>query len=247
MLEMNHHTPAGWGIAPSLGPLPAYAVFMATAFIAGISLYFFNNRKQPKQHGDIGTIALAAFIGGMIGAKLPVILLNLHSQGFSPGAFLAGRTITGGLLGGILSVWWIKRRLGIQKRFGNALAPSIALGMAIGRIGCLLSGCCFGKPTTLPWGVDFGDHIMRHPTQLYEFSFCLVAFIVLQLRARRARPGRALSTFFMSYFSFRFFIEYIRPHPQWANLTTYQWICVTALAALLLKQGMQAKLPAETT
>jgi phosphatidylglycerol:prolipoprotein diacylglycerol transferase len=239
MLEVNHQVPDGWGLFPMIGPMPTYAVFMMAAFAAGIGLYFFNNRNQPKSHAEIGPIALAAFIGGLIGAKIPVILINLYYHGLSWNALLAGRTIAGGLLGGILSVWWIKRRLGIRKRFGNALAPSIALGMAIGRIGCFLSGCCFGKPMDLACGIDFGDHVLRYPTQLYEGAFCLIAFVVLQFRASRAAPGQALSAFFMSYFGFRFLIEFIRPHPQWLGLTTYQWICAAALISLAIKSRIK--------
>lgn len=241
MFEVSHQVPAGWGLFPFIGPVPTYSVFMVLAFVAGIGLYFYNNRSQPCAQGEVGPIALAAFFGGLIGAKLPVVLLNIYQHGFGVDALLTGRTIAGGLFGGMVTVWLVKRKLGIRKRFGNALVPSIALGMAIGRVGCLLSGCCFGIPTECAWGLDFGDHILRHPTQLYECVFCLVAFVVLQCRAQYAAPGRALSAFFMSYFVFRFCVEFIRPHPQWLGLTTYQWICLAAAGVLACKLAFSGR------
>lgn len=240
MLEISHQVPDGWGLYPLIGPFATYSVFMLLAFAAGIGLYFYNRRNESTPPGEVGPIALAAFFGGLIGAKLPVVLLNLHQVGFCLDAFFSGRTIVGGLFGGMIAVWLVKRKLGIRRRFGNALAPSIALGMAIGRMGCLLTGCCFGKPTGCASGIDFGDHILRHPTQIYEGVFCLIAFAILQRHARCAAPGRALSLYFLSYFAFRFCVEFIRPHPQWMGLTTYQWICLAAAAVLTAKLYMSA-------
>jgi len=126
-------------------------------------------------------------------------------------------------------VWWIKRRLNIQSRFGNILAPGVALGLATGRVGCFLSGCCHGTPTALTWGVDFGDGIPRHPTQLYEMVFCLAAFAVIQRRLPTAQPGSLMSGFLTAYFVFRFFEEFIRAGEVRFGLTPFQWICLAGL------------------
>lgn len=221
-------------IGASHNIIPAYAIAMICAFAAGLAVYRYNMRGMQKQSGHLFPILLAAFFGGVIGAKLPIILLNLRF-GLSWQTILAGRTIVGGLVGGTLGVLLIKKKLGIRARYGNFLAPSIALGMAIGRIGCLLSGCCYGTPTDLPWGIDFGDGIARHPTQLYEMIFCFIAFILLQRARKTAPPGSLLTRFFLAYFSFRFFEEFIRPYSVVAGLTPFQWICITGILILTAK------------
>lgn len=214
--------------------IPAYAIAMLLAFAAGFAVYRYNTRGMEKQPGNLFPILLAAFFGGVIGAKLPIILMNLRF-GLSWQAILAGRTIVGGLVGGTLGVLLIKKKLGIRARYGNLLAPPIALGMAIGRIGCLLSGCCYGTPTTLPWGIDFGDGIARHPTQLYEMLFCLIAFVLLQRIHKTAPPGSLLTRFFLAYFIFRFLEEFIRPYTVIAGLTSFQWICIAGIFILTVK------------
>ncbi|MBN2161321.1 MAG: prolipoprotein diacylglyceryl transferase [Pontiellaceae bacterium] len=239
MMELTHQAPDGWGFCPD--GFPAYPLFMLLAIAAGAGLFMIEIRKRDQPSGPLFPIALAALIGGVIGAKLPILLLNLR-HGVSWETLLAGRTIVGGLVGGTLAVLFIKKRLGIQGRYGNRLAAPIALGMAIGRIGCLLSGCCFGKPTNLPWGIDFGDGIARHPTQLYEMLFCFGALTILLLRRKTAAPGSLLTGYFMAYFVFRFLEEFLRTHPIQAGLTTFQWICIAGMLTLLAKNKlMQSK------
>lgn len=214
--------------------IPAYALAMILAFAAGIAVYHYNTQGMEKQSGNLFPILLAAFFGGIIGAKLPIILMNLR-HGLSWQTILAGRTIVGGLVGGTIGVLLIKKKLGIRGRYGNLLAPSIALGMGIGRIGCFFSGCCFGKPTNLPWGVECADGISRHPTQLYEMLFCLAAFVVLQRAWKTAPPGTLLTRFFLAYFAFRFLEEFIRPHEIIAGLTPFQWISIAGILILTAK------------
>ena len=232
MMEISHSVPEGWGLCPSW--LPIYPLCMVLAFAAGFGIYRYNTRGCERNSEHLFPILLAAFFGGLIGAKLPVILMNLR-HGISWETLLAGRTIVGGLVGGTLGVLFVKRRLGIRERYGNLLAPPIALGMAVGRIGCLLHGCCFGNPTTLPWGIDFGDGIARHPAQAYEMLFCLVAFGLLQRARNNAPPGSLLTRFFLAYFVFRFLEEFLRPHPIYFGLTPFQWICMAGSLILLAK------------
>ena len=220
--------------------IPAYAIAMILAFVAGFAVYRCNTRGMEKNSEHLFPIILAAFFGGIIGAKLPVILMNLRF-GLNWQTILAGRTIVGGLVGGTLGVLLIKKKLGIRARYGNLLAPPIALGMAVGRVGCLLSGCCFGTPTALPWGIDFGDGIARHPTQLYEMIFCLIAFVLLQRARKTAPPGSLLTRFFLAYFIFRFFEEFIRPFAPIAGLTTFQWICLAGILILTAKTSWMKK------
>jgi phosphatidylglycerol:prolipoprotein diacylglycerol transferase len=113
-------------------------------------------------------------------------------------------------------------------------APAIALGVAIGRIGCFLRGCCFGKETSLPGGVDFGDGILRHPTQLWEsiFMFLLFGFLMWK-RTKNPKPGELFRILGISYFGFRFLIEFIRVEKiAFFGLTWFQIICLLALIYL---------------
>lgn len=238
MMELSHSA-----LCPTV--IPAYAIAMILAFAAGFAVYRYNTKDVTDKSGHLLPIILAAFFGGVIGAKIPIILLNLR-HGLSWQAILAGRTIVGGLVGGTLGVLLIKKKLGIHARYGNLLAPPIALGMAIGRIGCLLSGCCYGTPTHLPWGIDFGDGIARHPTQLYEMFFCLAAFVLLQRARKAAPPGSLLTRFFLAYFIFRFLEEFIRPYSIIAGLTSFQWICIAGILILTAKtiwMKKQEKMP----
>lgn len=242
MLDKIHAT-ANWGLLPVLhiGPLPVttYAVAMVLAFVAAFLLFRWNAQHAGVCPGQPLPVLLAALVGGILGAKIPIWLMQipswLHGQ-FYWDTFCSGRTIVGGLLGGFIAVWIVKRVLGIQTRYGNLLAPSIALGMAIGRLGCLLTGCCFGTPTALPWGINFGDGVARHPTQIYEIIFLLPAFVMLQLRLPRAAPGKLLTGFCATYFVLRFVEEFIRPTPPVAGLSEFQWICLVSLALLGVKE-----------
>lgn len=235
MMELSHIVPEGWGLVPLT--IPIYAICMLLAFAAAFAVYRYNARGGEPPSGHLFPIVLAAFFGGLIGAKLPVVLMNLRF-GFDWHTLLAGRTIAGGLVGGMLGVLLIKKKLGIRGRHGNALAAPIALGMAVGRMGCLLSGCCFGKPTALPWGINFGDGIARHPTQAYELLFWLGAFILLQRARRTAPPGQLLTHLFAAYFVFRFFEEFLRPNPVLLGPSVFQWICIAGILILFAKSKL---------
>lgn len=235
MIELTHSAPQGWGLVPQT--IPIYTICLLLAFATAFAVYRYNARGMEKQSDQLFPIVLAAYFGGLLGAKLPAVLMNLR-YGFDWNALLAGRTIAGGLVGGAIGVLLVKWKLGIRSRHGNQLAAPIALGMAVGRVGCLLSGCCFGKPTTLPWGIDFGDGIARHPTQIYELLFCIGAFILLQRGRQSAPPGRLLTYFFAGYFVFRFFVEFLRPHPVLFGPTIFQWICILGILTLFIKDKL---------
>ena len=244
-MEISHIQPEGWGLCPviPLGPVPVstYAVFMLLAFAAGIAVYRRNAARTGARTGQVFPVVLAAVFGGVFGAKIPVWALTVALVPPSEWRLehlLVGRTIAGGFVGGMLAVWWVKRRLGLRARFGNVLAPAVALGMAVGRVGCLLSGCCHGRPTALPWGVDFGDGVPRHPTQVYEIIFCLAAFLLMQRRLETARPGALMTGFLAAYFVFRFAEEFLRPQDIAWGLTVFQWICLAGLLLLVLRERL---------
>lgn len=148
--------------------------------------------------------------------------------------FSTNKTLTTGLVGAYLGVELAKFGLGIRARTGDSFAIPLALALAIGRWGCFCNGCCFGQATSLPWGVDFGDGILRHPTQIYESIFHLVMGIVLiMITWRGGLPDQRLKLYLITYCAYRFLTEWIRPEPAGTGgLTFYQW--VVALFALAL-------------
>jgi phosphatidylglycerol:prolipoprotein diacylglycerol transferase len=210
---------------------------MMLALVSGLGFYIFRTRRRGYFDDQILYIAAAAIIGGTLGAKLPGWILHLNLIAATPGElYYSSKTIVGGLLGGTLAVMGIKRLLSIRRRLGNEIAPAAALAMAIGRIGCLLNGCCYGRPTGLPWGIDFGDHIARHPTQLYEALFDMaLLFLLLRLERHITRPGLLFGLLLISYFVGRFFIEFIRVEPViWVGLTAFQ---LASLAGIIFALG----------
>jgi phosphatidylglycerol:prolipoprotein diacylglycerol transferase len=230
MIPDFHVVPAGWGIRPVLftlagHPVASYSVFVTVGLIAAVLLYYFNVRNKTVGNNGL-YIALAAAIGGIIGSKLPIWVANVGAILANPGRIdllLSGRTIVGGLIGGALGVYLTKKRLHITARLGNYLVPSLCIGIFFGRIGCFLAGCCYGVATSLPWGVDFGDGVLRHPTQLYEALFVLGLFVYAQVMKDRYEPGRLFRVFMITYFVWRFLIEFIRVNPVWVmGLTYYQ-------------------------
>jgi phosphatidylglycerol---prolipoprotein diacylglyceryl transferase len=248
MIPDTHVVPSGWGIRPvlfTLGRLEvtSYAFFVALGVVVAIGLYAYNVRGKAVDNNGLA-IAVSALVGGIIGAKVPIWIANLPQLIAHPNAgdLLSGRTIVGGIIGGVLAVWAVKRRLGIKQRLGNYLVPSLCLGIAIGRLGCFFTGCCYGKETGAGWGVDFGDHLLRHPTQLYEVAFALLLFAIAQATLARWEPGLLFRAFMIAYFSWRFLIEFVRVDPvAGLGLTYYQ----IASAGIVL--AYVAKLYAEST
>ncbi|HEX9107235.1 MAG TPA: prolipoprotein diacylglyceryl transferase family protein [Longimicrobiales bacterium] len=251
MPELPGHL-AGWGILPVLGhlgpvPIYSYETLVLLALLAAAALLWWDTRAQAQsRRGELLVLAVAALVGGAAGAKL--LEWALHPSLFAAagwGALVSGRTVLGGLLGGWLAVAIAKRRMGISGRRGNLLAAPIALGLLVGRIGCFLNGCCHGTATGLPWGVDFGDGIRRHPTQLYEAAFALAALVVLRLPwRRRARPGRLFGLLMVAYLAFRFAEEFVRAgeHPL-LGFSPYQVLALAGLIWFLARELRPAPVP----
>jgi phosphatidylglycerol:prolipoprotein diacylglycerol transferase len=223
-----------------LGPLRLHPhfVFEALAYLVGYRVYL----KQRKRSGDhLSTrdrtwIVAAAICGAAIGSKLlywlgdPALTVRRWSDVFY---LMAGKTIVGGLIGGLIAVEAIKRRLGIVRRTGDLFAIPLCIGIAIGRVGCFLSGLSddtYGIATGLPWGIDFGDGIRRHPVQLYEIVWLGVLAIGLAWLARKPhREGDLFKGFMLGYFGFRLAIDFLKPGIAFGGLTSIQWACVMML------------------
>ncbi len=189
-------------------------------------------------------IVACAVAGAAFGARAlfwfedpQLTLQNLHNPAYS----LGGKTIVGALIGGWVAVEAAKRCIGIHESTGDLFAIPLALGIAIGRIGCFLTGLSdntYGLPTSLPWGIDFGDGVRRHPTQLYEciFLLALVPFLYRVMQRvssptkSRLRPGDSFRIFMVAYLGFRLLCDAIKPYPHIAlGLCSIQWACLFGL------------------
>lgn len=222
--------------------VPSYEFFVLLGIITGALIYY-NEAKKAKQANEFTfLIAIGAFAGSTLGAKVLELIINadrIRSANDFILFLFSGRTVIGGLIGGTLGVWLTKKVMRLKAKRGNLFAPAIAAGIAIGRIGCFLNGCCYGKPSTLPWAVDFGDGITRHPTQLYESVFMLFMFFALKFGFDREKtqPGYIFKILMIAYFLFRFLIEFIRTERiAWIGLTWFQIISFFVLIYLFVSE-----------
>ncbi|MGI8958683.1 MAG: prolipoprotein diacylglyceryl transferase [Bryobacteraceae bacterium] len=213
-------------------------VFESIAYVVAFRLYLW----QRREHGDFlstqtrWTIIVAAIAGAAVGSKLlywfedPVRTLH-EWKNFR--YLLGGKTIVGALLGGIIAVECAKWHAGITRRTGDLFAVPIALGIAIGRLGCFLAGIkddTYGLPTTLPWGVDLGDGIHRHPVQLYEIvAMGALIFLLRHIRPPRFEEGDRFRVFVIAYCTWRVFIDFLKPGVFLGGFTILQWACIAAL------------------
>jgi phosphatidylglycerol:prolipoprotein diacylglycerol transferase len=181
-------------------------------------------------------IGLGGFCGAMIGAKLPFALSDWSGLASGTTWLADGKTILCGIVGGYFGVEVAKWTLDIRVKTGDTFAVPVAAGVAIGRVACYIGGCCFGMPTSLPWGMQFaraGDMLARHPTQLYEAAFHLTtAAMLLAFQRRGLFRGQLVKLYILAYLAYRFATEFIRPEPKLLlGLTGYQWAAL-ALAPL---------------
>jgi prolipoprotein diacylglyceryltransferase len=147
---------------------------------------------------------------------------------------LAGKTIVGGLLGGLIAVEAVKLWVGERTSTGDLYVFPLIVGIAVGRVGCLLTGLAddtHGVVTALPWGIDFGDGVPRHPTQLYEIAFLMLLAGMLALRRRRPlEPGGLFKLFMAGYLGWRLLIDLLKPaHFTLLGLTPIQLACLAGL------------------
>lgn len=219
-----------------------HPVFEALGYSLGFQLFLALRRRwgEVLSVGQRPVLVLAAVAGALVGSKVLAWLVDpatLWANRLDWRAWLEGKTIVGGLLGGHLAVEWAKRALGVRRSTGDLYALPLAVGIAVGRIGCFLTGLAdrtYGTPTALPWGVDFGDGIPRHPTQLYELLFLAGLAAALWLRMRRPWPeGHLFRLFMASYLGWRLLVGFIQPGATFLGLAAIQWACVAGLAYYL--------------
>jgi prolipoprotein diacylglyceryltransferase len=204
--------------------LPAHLVFESLAYLLGFRLFLILRRRSS--HGALpfeqtAWLLVGAVFGAFFGSKLLAWAEHPHhywSHRHEIAAWMGGKTIVGGLLGGWAGVEIAKAVLRIRSRTGDLYALPLLVGIAVGRVGCFLTGLpdqTHGVATSLPWGVDFGDGIPRHPTQLYEIAFAIVmALVILRIRRLALPAGSLFRIFLGGYLLFRFAVEWIKPSPK---------------------------------
>jgi phosphatidylglycerol---prolipoprotein diacylglyceryl transferase len=216
----------------AIGPwrLHPHTVFELLAYASGVTLYLALRRRRGDTISDAHrwSMLTATIVGAAIGSRLLAWFESPAADGVIE-AF-GGKTIVGGLLGGWIGTELEKLRRGIRQSTGDLYVCPLVVGIAIGRIGCFLSGLpdrTYGTATTLPWAVDFGDGVTRHPTALYESLFVLVLGAALSRLESRLAPGRLFRMFMFAYLAFRVAVDAIKPGlPVALGLTALQWACV---------------------
>jgi prolipoprotein diacylglyceryltransferase len=219
--------------------LPPHLVFETLAYAVAFRLYLYERRQRGDGLEDTNRwwVIAAAAIGAVAGSRMLYWLEDpqLTLQQWKNFSFLTGgKTIVGALIGGLFAVEWAKRRLGITSRTGDLFALPLCAGIAIGRIGCFLTGVedhTAGTPSALPWAVNFGDGVFRHPSQLYELAFALLLLVFLWWRTSRPHhDGDIFRMFMVAYFAFRLIGDFLKPDVRIiAGLSSIQCVCVLML------------------
>jgi prolipoprotein diacylglyceryltransferase len=214
-----------------------HLIFESAAYMIGFALYGTLRRQQGDVLPDTvrSSIIVATILGALAGSKLLFLLEDpfLTARSWTQLSYLlGGKTIVGGLLGGTIAVECTKARLGVTSRTGDLFTLPLIIGMAIGRIGCFAAGLddhTYGSATSLPWGIDLGDGIPRHPVQLYEIGFLLLLAAALHQRRAALPEGGQFRAFLMLYLAWRFIIDFLKPGVSLGGLTSIQWACALAL------------------
>ena len=221
---------------------------IALAFLAGLWTATLRARREKIPGEKIADVTLWLMIGGVVGARVAYVTTywreEFADQPFSEIFMIqhGGLVYYGGLIGAIVAgaiyIRW--KKLPFWKT-ADIIAPSIALGSVFGRTGCLLNGCCYGRPTNLPWGIRFpADHptdgVPVHPTEIYDGLLNLGLYFFLAWLFRRKKfDGQIFATYLLCYAVTRSFVEYFRGdysdlHYHF-GLTPAQWISVPIFAA----------------
>jgi phosphatidylglycerol:prolipoprotein diacylglycerol transferase len=212
-----------------LGPLPlhTYGVLMAAAFLLALWVVARQARRDGLDSQRTGDLAIYALIGGLVGARVMLLITEWRYFRDQPAELssllTSGGVFYGGFLGALpVAIWYMRRHALPAWRTADVLAPAVALGQAVGRLGCFAAGCCFGLPAQVPWAVTFTSleaqrnvgtplDVALHPSQLYESAACLVIFAALLWLARRKGfHGQVVLAYVTLYATARYGIEMFR-------------------------------------
>ena len=211
----------------------SYNLFFIMGIYVGIIVFYFEVKRKKWDIENLMFAMSGCFIGSMIGALFfNTILFGADDSLKKIFEFdVLGMSVLGGFLGGFIGVELFKKIIGHKESTGDAFAIAIPIGHSIGRIGCLLAGCCYGSHTTLPWGIQYPENsfpyllhkhgnlipdnaiasLAVHPIPVYEIIFNILLFIVMfKIRDNFKTNGALFRFYILSYCSFRFFEEFLR-------------------------------------
>lgn len=210
----------------------SYGVLIAAAYLVGLQVAVVRGRSRGLSPERLMGLGIAIFVGAIVGAKLLLFVVEFDYFTSAPANLWmlvrsAGVFYGGFVLAVVVAFWYMWRHSMPVWTTCDAFAPGIAVGQAVGRMGCLLAGCCYGRPTDVPWGITFTDPfaaansgtplgVSLHPTQPYEALAALAILGVLLLVERRGTPfpGFTFLTYLLSYGTARFVIEIYRGDPR---------------------------------
>ena len=253
----------------TIGPVTihTYGLFVALGFFAGLLI----TRRLGSSIGisrdqvmDMGFIIILA---AMVGSRLLYILMNTSYYTRNPldmfKIWQGGLVFSGGVLAVVLTMVWYTKRHGLSLgKIADLWTPAVAIGEAIGRIGCLMAGCCYGKPTDMIWGITFTNphclanplHVPLHPTQIYTSLGGLVIFVtVMLLYSKKKFEGQVFLWFLILHSTARLAIERFRGDDRGALLSSgmsmTQFVAVlilfTAVGVLIVVKSKQKAVPKE--
>jgi phosphatidylglycerol---prolipoprotein diacylglyceryl transferase len=253
-----------------LGPITihTYGLMLALAFICAIWIASRNAKKQGIEPDLVWNLGLVIIFTALVGAKLILFLSDYRYYLENPRAIFALSTLrsSGAYYGGLFlalasAIAFVKRKKLPFWTMADLAIPAIALGQAIGRLGCLSAGCCYGKPTSLPWAITFTDRYAYenvgvplntplHPTQIYESIAVFCLFLLLMWRfSKKHVPGQILLEYITLYSLIRFAIEFFRGDDRgfvlYGLLSTSQFIAIFAFLGSLAVYYFLVRRPVE--
>jgi phosphatidylglycerol---prolipoprotein diacylglyceryl transferase len=239
----------------TVGPVTiyTYGVLLAVAYLGGLQLAMIRGRKRGLDQTRVLDLGIYIIISALIGAKLLLLITDFRSFADNPRALLdllrSGGVFYGGLLVAVTVALFYIRRIGLPLwTTCDVFAPGIALGHVVGRFGCFFAGCCYGRPTTVPWAITFTSpaaaanvgtpmNIPLHPTQLYEAGAEALILVLLLATESRGRqfPGRTFWLYILLYAVSRYIIEIFRGDPRGTvfMFSTSQFISVILIPLAL--------------
>ena len=209
-------------------PVYSYGVLLALAYLAGLQMAVIRARRQGIDATKVMDFGIYLIIAALVGAKLMLVVVDFDYFRSRPGELLslvrAGGVFYGGLLAAFAVGLWLVRRYRLPVwTTADLVAPGIALGHVVGRLGCLAAGCCYGRPTDVPWAITFTNPLAAanvgtpldvplHPTQMYDAGAELVILVGLLLTERKGQTfaGRTFWLYMLLYAVSRFVIEFYR-------------------------------------
>lgn len=236
-------------------PVYTYGVLLAAAYLLGLQFALMRARKRGLDPNRVMDLGIWIIISALAGAKLLLLVVEFdkyRTPGELLGLLRSGGVFYGGLIAAVaVALWYLRRHRMPTWTVTDVFAPGIALGHVIGRMGCLFAGCCFGRPTSVPWAITFHNeyaaqnvgtplNVPLHPTQLYEAGAELLILGILLATERKSRPfpGRTFWSYMLLYGISRFVIEFYRGDTRGAigifSTSQFVSIVIVPLAIIML-------------